>query len=225
MTGDLLARANRLERLAKLAQDSEGDKLNLERVKLATDKLSNTLDQLSGVLAARHSLDELGVPRAIEPDVTAVYLSLRDFITARGRPKPDRLQRANTAVARQIDEIETDSRSRWTNWTGAALKALPAHKTAALPEQDRLRVDRQIRSLEATARLMPSVTQISTFKSVLWMINEELGEIELSEPVLRVLELFTSGASVALSDISDADIAALRSDPSVEAQFVIRRQA
>lgn len=224
MAGNLLATANRLERLAKLAQDSEGDKLQIERVKLATDKLSNTLEQLGNVLAARRSLDELGIPRGTESEVSLVYMSLRDFVAARGRPKPDRLQRANTAVERQIAEISADSRARWGSWTANALKALPTHKTAALPEQARFRVDRQIKTLEASVRLTPNVAQISTFKSLLWTINEELGEIELSEPVLRVLELFTSGASVALRDVSDADIAALRSDPSVEAQFLVRRQ-
>lgn len=224
MSNELLARANRLERLAKLAQDSESDKQNLERVKLAVDKLSGTVDKLGSVLATRRALDNLHVPREITVDIASVFVSLRDAIGARGRPKPERLHRVNATVIRQIEELEEDSRSRWIKWSTHALNELPKHKVAALPQQDRARVERNVRSLEGMMRLQPSVTQVSAFNSLHRLVNEELGEIELSGPVLHVLERFTSPTGLALGELTDADIAALRSDPSIEAQFVIRRQ-
>ncbi|QCO97301.1 hypothetical protein FCN77_05685 [Arthrobacter sp. 24S4-2] len=224
MSADLLARANRLEKLAKLAQDSEGDKQNLERVKLAADKLSATLEKLGQELATRRALDGVGVPREFEPDIVSVFVTLRDFIGARGRPTPERIQRANTIVTRQIDELGTDDRDRWVKWTTSELDGLPEHKATALSHQDRFRVAGFIRELRASSRRPPSVEQVSAFKSLLRLVGEELGEIELSGPILRVLERFASADGVALKELTDADIAALRSDSSIEAQFVVRRQ-
>ncbi|MGG6380644.1 hypothetical protein [Paenarthrobacter sp. NEAU-H11] len=224
MSNDLISRANRLEKLAKIASDSQGDKQNIERIKTSLEKLTVSIRDLDDQLKTRRALDQLDVPRGAEPDLIGPLQELRTFIASRGRPSPQKLQGATGRVSQQITVLEGDSRVRWASWTQAELEHLPQHKAAALSPQGRQRVYNSIRELESLAKRIPTQALTTTFRHLLRQVHEDLGEVSLSDAVLEVLKRFSSAEGVPLTELSDADIVTLRSDPEIAAQFVVRRQ-
>lgn len=224
MSNDLISRANRLEKLAKIASDSQGDKQNIERIKTSLEKLTASIRDLDDQLKTRRALDQLDVPRGAEPDLLGPHQELRTFIASRGRPSPQKLQGATSRVSQQIAALEGDSRVRWASWTQEELVDLPQHKAAALSPQGRQRVYNSIRELESLAKRSPTPALTITFRHLLRQVHEDLGQVSLSNAVLEVLKRFSSAEGVPLTELSDADIVTLRSDPEIAAQFVLRRQ-
>lgn len=224
MSTDLMSRANRLEKLAKSVSDSQDDKQNIERIKTSLDKLTATIRDLDIQLKTRRALDQLDEPRQTEPDLLGPFQELSTFIASRGRPSPQKLQGTTSRVAQQITAIEGDSRERWVSWTLRELEHLPQHKAAALSAHGRQRVYSNIKELESLARRVPTEALTATFRHLLRQVHEDLGQVSLSDGVLEVLKRFSSAEGVPLTELSDADIVMLRSDPEIAAQFVVRRQ-
>ncbi|WP_130353759.1 hypothetical protein [Agromyces ramosus] len=225
---DLLTRANSLERLAKAARDKEGDQAEIEKLKLALDGLSTALTVLEEELKTRRVLDSLDAPRLIQIDLQTAHSELRDFVATRGRPTTQRIQSASRRTNEQSARLREESKSRWEAWSRTALDAVPRHKVSALAPDDRSRVGAVIGELDEAVRkagrAAPSVDQIKIFRLHLQRALTDLGQIEVEERVLRVLERFTSTGGVPLLDITDDELDILRSNPSIADQFVVRRQ-
>ena len=225
---ELVARANRLEKLAKTARDREGDQAEIERLKLAADKLNLTLTELEGELQTRSALDLIETQRRIDIQVETPWAELKSFVETRGRPTTKRLQAATRRVSDQIDALRAESQTRWSQWSADKATALPRHKVTGMAPADRVRVESNLRELDdavrKASRSAPTAGAITIFRFQLQRVLEELGQIDLDEAVLNVLERFTSPDGVALLEITDAELDVLRSNPSIADQFVVRRQ-
>ncbi|TFV95399.1 hypothetical protein [Orlajensenia leifsoniae] len=225
---ELIARANRLEKLAKAARDKEGDQAEIERLKFAVDKLSLTLNDLEGELLTRSALDPLQARGRIDLKVETPWAELKSFVETRGRPTLQRLQAANRKVSDQVDALRGESQSRWAEWATSEVRQLPRHLVTAMPSTERVRVETIIRELDdavrKAARSAPTADGIRIFGFQVQRVREELGQIDLDESVLKVLERFTSPDGVPLLEITDAELDILRSNPAIAGQFVVRRQ-
>lgn len=225
---DLITRANRLEKLAKAARDKEGDQAEVERLKVALDSLGVILSALEADLKTRLALDDLDAPGRIDIDLYTPHSELQTFLASRGRPTTQRIQSAGRRVNDQVEKLREESRVRWEDWSRNAIAGIPRHKVTALPPGDRPRVQTAIEQLDdavkKAARSTPSGDQITIFRLTLRRVLEDLGQIEVDEAVLRVLERFTSPVGVPLVEITDHELDILRSNSSIADQFVVRRQ-
>lgn len=228
MTSELIARANRLEKLAKTARDREGDQAEIERLKLATDKLGLTLTVLEGELRTRSALDLLQTQGRMDLQIETPWIELKSFVETRGRPTTQRVQAATRKVSDQIEALRSESQTRWLQWSADNAASVPRHKVTAMPPSDRVRVEGILRELDdavrKASRAAPTADAISIFRFQLQRVLEELGQIDLDGAVLSVLERFTSPNGVPLLEITDAELDILRSNPSIAGQFVVRRQ-
>lgn len=223
---DLLARANQLEKTAKTIRDGAGDQQAIERTKTAVDKLRAAVIELGARLKTRRALDEV-VPAhdgMSDPELRAPLSDLSAFVAARGRPTPQKIQAATDKVKHHAAVLDQDARTRWQSWTASSIQGIPRHKAAALSQPDRLRIEGLIRNLEIAARKEPNSSVVEEFRYYLRSVHEDLEKVELSGAILAVLERFATPDGIPLSDLTDDEIATLRSDPAIAVQFVVRRQ-
>lgn len=225
---ELIERANRLEKLAKAARDREGDQADIERLKLAIDKLGSTLSALEAELKTRVALDPLQEHGRVDVKVDMPWSELKNFVETRGRPTPQRVQSATRRVNEQIEVLHAESQGRWAEWSAKEVAEIPRHKVTAMPPDERARVGGILRELDdavkKAARTAPTADAIRIFRFQAQRVREELGQIDLDESVMKVLERFTSAEGIALLDITDAELDVLRSNQSIADQFVVRRQ-
>ena len=65
---------------------------------------------------------------------------------------------------------------------------------------------------------------VSIFEYNLKQVRALLDQVDLPDQVLKVLVRFDTSGGVRLSDLSNEELAILRSDASIAAQFSVRRQ-
>lgn len=224
MEADLLARANLLEKTAKTIRDGAGNEQTIERTKTAVDKLRVAVMDLDARLHTRRALDQVDPAQGATLDLRAPLNDLSTFVAARGRPTPQKIQASTDKVKHLAAVIDQDTRARWQSWTTSSIQGIPRHKAAALPQDDRVRVEALIRNLETAARREPTAGAVDEFRYYLRSVHEDLEQVELDGAILGVLERFTTANGILLSDLSDEEISTLRSDAAIAAQFVVRRQ-
>jgi len=224
MPTDLESRANELEKLAKALSAEAVNQQEIGRIKTALTSLTGTLAQLQSQLAARTSLDHLDPSGAQPLDLGAPLTDLAKYNSTRGRPAPQRIHAAAQKVNQQVAELERSTRERWQAWTAAELNRIERHRVAALSGDDRTATESRIRDLELAAKRPPSPSAVAMFEYNLRQVRAELDQVDLPDQVLKLLERFESPGGVRLSELSDEELATLRSDASIAAQFSVRRQ-
>lgn len=221
---DLQSRANELEKLAKALSAEAVNQQEVARINTAIASLTGTLAELETQLAARKSMDRVDPSGAQPIDLGAPLTDLAKYNSTRGRPAPQRIHAAAQKVNQQVSDLERSNRERWQAWTAAELNRIQRHRVAALVPVDRTATENRIRDLESAAKRPPSPSAVGTFEYNLRQVRAELDQVDLPDRVLKLLERFESPGGVRLSELSDEELATLRSDASISAQFSVRRQ-
>lgn len=224
MSTDLESRANELEKLAKALSADVVNQQEVARTKTAIESLTGALAKLDSQLASRQSLDRVDPSGASALDLSAPLTDLAKYHSTRGRPAPQRIDAARGKVNQQVSELERSTRERWEAFTATELSGIERHRVAALPPADRTVAENRIRELESAARRPPVPSAVATFEYNLRQVRAELDQVDLPADVLRVLARFDGPGGVRLSELSDDELATLRSDASIAAQFSVRRQ-
>lgn len=224
MAIDLESRANELERLAKALNADVVNQQETARITTAIESLTGALAKLESQLANRQAMDRVDPSGAQVVDLRVPLTDLAKFCATRGRPTPQRIHAATQKVNQQVSDLESSTRGRWEAWAAGQLSRIERHRIAALPPTDRTAAETRIADLASAAKRPPTPSAISIFEYNLKRVRADLDRVDLPDQVLKVLVRFDTSGGVRLSDLSDDELAILRSDASIAAQFSVRRQ-
>ena len=217
---DLLTRTKRLRAAARTKRDNQRDQQAQGQVATALSTLRGNLTELGAALALRARLIEAGIPVSEIPDLSKPALALRDHVRDVGRPTGQFLSARSRDVARLRDDARSANGRAWEAWATAALEEVSLDELPAFGERAN-GVRERMRMLWGWARDAPSGANITQFKLTLQFVHEDIAAIlDRSDPE----DLWTriSGGRVTLADLSNAELAELRSNADVASKIQLR---
>lgn len=214
----LADKARRLAALARAKSENEGANQDQVRLQGQLAKLTGELATLEAVLATHRQLNAAGVPVAELPDLTVAVRELRDQVSRIGRPTWQYMMGRVKSVTRSHEDISEADAAAWRTWAQAQVDALPL---ALVPRLgfERGATEQRVKRLRALGIDPPRVGAIGEFKTLLGRVREDLERFEGSD-VDSVLQRFAQGR-VLLANLSDEDLALLRSEPALRDQLYL----
>lgn len=217
---DLLTRAKRLRAAARSKRDNQRDQQAQGQVATALNTLRGNLSELGIALALRKRLVEAGVPVSDIAGLAKPALALRDHVRDVGRPTGQFLTARSRDVARLRDEVRLANTGAWKEWATAALEEISLDELPAFGQRANGVRDR-MRTLSGWASESPSGANITQFMMTLKFVKEDIAAIvDGSDPE----DLWTrvSSGRVTLADLSNVELAELRSNADVASRIQLR---
>jgi hypothetical protein len=182
----------------------------------ALEELSKELTALDASLKLHAFLVGKAIADEVEIDFGRAPRVLRNHIDQVGRPSPQFLK-ARTKDARKVrEELDVSAANSWAGWSQARLSGLPLSRVALLGVW-RVSVETAVREMRQAAGKPPTITSVEAFLSKYASVKtrfDRLGPTAALDAVLAKLPC-------TLSDLSDQDIALLRSH-DVDSQISLR---
>lgn len=214
----LAERARRLAALARAKSETEEASQDQVRVQTQLAKLHTELARLKSTLAVRRQLGEVGVPLADLPDLKTAAQELRDQVSRIGRPTWQYFMGRVKSLTQSTERIAEANAASWQDWSQTQIAALPLALVPRLGFQ-RGATEQRVKRLRALAASPPGPGTIKEFRAVLGGVRDELDRVETSS-LDSVLTKFTNGR-VLLADLSDEDLALLRSESVLRDQLYV----
>jgi hypothetical protein len=217
----LLNRARALQDVAR-RMGAKGDQVQREeKTNTALMKLEGALDRLETLKKTYVLAADRGIPVDATPKWDDGLDVLKDYV-GRGRPTPQALTGAATKIGRLVEGGSVTLGGAWTQWCSGQLEAIPSERIPLLPLDTRSDTSDRISKLKGFARGNPDSSVILQFQNSLAIVRERLDDATASSEVHDALEKVDDGS--ALSQFTDAELAALRSDPALADQIILRRR-
>jgi hypothetical protein len=218
----IVGKAERVQAAANALLEGADRAAAADRVLRRVGELQSKLAELA---AAMRAAKALAVHTDTSFDLSVAAKGYDGFArAASGLPGDTVFNRARNSVTKATESIQAEVTAEWVRWTRECLETLPLHRQPLLGEGDRESASRQERDLRLLARReSPSAGDISQFATTCDLLGESLAPIpDPPEAVLRLLDRLARGDTVRLGDLSDAQIAELRT-AGLARQIELRR--
>jgi hypothetical protein len=226
----VMQKATRLQALARTYAEGEAHRRSREQAAAALSDVEEALAGLVDVAEAARAAARAGVPLPDLDGLLARGLSnLEAKAVTEGLPNRQALQAAKNAITKSRTELEATVLAAWREWAGARAAGLPREKAVLLDRTTREGVENDLRVLTDLARSMPrpgglTAGTVNRFVAVLERVRARLDAVRSDDPVVALLGRLDQSGGLVLADLSDDDLALLRSRAGVAAQLVLRRR-
>ena len=217
----LMDRAKALENVALRMGVTVGQFQKEEQTNNALLKLGTSLDRLETLKKTHAVAVERGIPLDDMPNWIDGLDALKDYVR-RGRPTPQALTGAATKVGRLADVGSASLAGAWSAWCSSQLETVQSERIPLLPVDTRSDTSNRIAKLKGYAKANPDSSLIIEFQTGLAIVRETLDDATASSEVHDALEKVDGGS--ALSQFTDVELAALRSDTALADQIILRRR-
>lgn len=220
-TDTLMLRAKRLAALGRAKRDDEGASQDQSQTQTALNKLDTELTGLASALVVHRALKATRVPVEAITELDKPATALRDRVASQGRPTAQYLNARVRDVAGLRSQMAENDRAAWRGWAEAQIASLPL---ALLPRLgvNQAQVKERIRKLKVSAVAPPTKSDIALFKLNLNQVQDILADVEESGDLNALLARFNShGGRLPLSEVTDEEVALIRSDPSLAEQIFL----
>jgi hypothetical protein len=220
-----LEKATRLRAVAHTYAEGAKERRDREQAALALKEVEEALDALVMRADAARAAAEQGVPL---PDVAPIVgrgLANLEAKTGEGLlPTKQALQAARGKLTNNRVELESALGAPWREWAGARLAEVPIAKVPLVSEMSRQSIEDDLRTLAGIARSLPSALDVESFGRKLKRVRDVLDALESEEDMVELLARLGAAEGVVLADLTDDELALLRSNAAVADQIVLRRR-
>ncbi|MBF6414623.1 hypothetical protein [Nocardia cyriacigeorgica] len=209
----LLTRSRRLAFLAGMRREGAEKRQDVERTNTALEELAKELTALDASLKLHAFLVGRGIAAEIEIDFGRAPRVLRNHIDQVGRPSPQFLKARTKDARKAREELDASAANSWAQWSQETLGELPLSRIALLDAR-RVLVETDVRDMKLVAGKPPTIASVEMFLSKYASVKERFDSLGPTAEVDTVL----AKLPCRLSDLSDEDIALLRShdvDPQI----------
>lgn len=217
----LAIKARRLSALARAKSQDEQESQGQVQIETSLDRLDAALAGLSSALATYKKLKAVGAPVNDPEDLLRPPARLREHLETIGRPTPQFLNARTRDALSARTAVASENLRAWRTWADTAVETLPLNLLPRLSITIRSATESRVskmRKLAATAPTAPS--DVSEFVMLREHVREDLSDVQGSA-VDAVLARLTNGR-IRLADLSDDEIALLRSEPSIASQLFVQ---
>ena len=212
----LLTRSRRLTALARQRREGAEKIQDVTRTNTALMELDKELTVLDESLKLHAFLVGKSIADEVELDLGKAPRDLRNHIDQVGRPSPQFLNARRKDAQKAREALDASAARSWADWSQAGFSGLPLARIALLGAW-RMSVEAAVRDMRQAAGKPPTIAGVEIFLSKYASIKarfDELGPTAELDAVLAKLPC-------PLSDLSDEDIALLRSH-GVDSQISLR---
>ncbi|MEU1427338.1 hypothetical protein ABZ412_09710 [Nocardia sp. NPDC005746] len=212
----LLTRSRRLTALARQRREGAEKIQDVTRTNTALKELDKELTALDASLKLHAFLVGKSIADEVELDLGKAPRDLRNHIDQVGRPSPQFLNARRKDAQKAREALDASAARSWADWSQAEFGGLPLARIALLGAW-RMSVETAVREMRQAAGKPPTIAGVETFLSKYASVKarfDELGPTAELDEVLAKLPC-------PLSDLSDEDIALLRSH-DVDSQISLR---
>ncbi|MGY5309128.1 hypothetical protein [Nocardia gipuzkoensis] len=212
----LLTRSRRLTVLARQRREGAEKLQDVTRTQTALTALDRELTALEASLKLHAFLVAKSIATEAGIDLGKAPRELRNHVDQVGRPSPQFLNARARDARKAREALDASVASSWAEWSQEKISALPLSRIALLGARKTL-VEIAVREMRQAAGRPPTTAGVQTFVSKYATVKarfDELGPTAELDAVLAKLPC-------PLSDLSDKDIALLRSH-SVDSQISLR---
>lgn len=217
----LLERAKFLQSVARQMGDKNALVQKEEKASTALAKLSATLDRLEALKKTYALALEKGVPVGDAPPWADGLQGLKEHM-GRGRPTPQAITAAATKLGKTADAATEAVARAWDEWSSVQLATVQSERIPLLPAEARTDTSERIKRLQSMGKSTLDPGLILEFTNSLEIVRERLKDASASTEVHDALEKVDAGLT--LSAFTDSELAALRSEPAVADQIILKHR-
>ncbi|NBE85423.1 hypothetical protein [Micromonospora rubida] len=219
----VLDKASLFQTQAEAIHAGRSERQEIERIAHRRSELSTALQALDRALTITRGVAALEGIAPFDKAIDDGYEKFRRKFT-QGNSSNATFKAALTKVQGAAAQREAMAKQAWEAWVGARLDALPSNRDALLSSDERKDV-RERRALLAKIRTaLPTPSDIRAFATTYELLLDTLQQQpELPNELIDILDRLSARSPLMLSDLSDDDIALLRSTPVAE-QIQLRRR-
>lgn len=222
----VLEKANRLRAVAHTYAEGAKERRDREQAALALKEVEDALDALVIRAEAARAAAELGVPVPELASRVGRGLANLEAKSAGGLlPTKQALQAAKGKLIENRGELESVLGAAWQEWATARVTEVPIAKVAlVVSRMARQSIEDDLRSLRGMTRSIPSAREVESFGRKLKRVHDVLDALEFEEDMVELLARLGTSEGVVLADLTDDELALLRTRGAVADQIVLRRR-
>lgn len=217
-TVSLETKARRLSAKARSMDEDEGAKRGESQLRTAVAKLDEELTALADTVQLVRAVRSTGATvAAADVDLAKPMDELSKRVRDIGQPTAQYVQVRTRDVGSIRSALTQAAQQGWQEWVQNQFDSLPRELIPRVEFYDRERAQRVVRDLTGSIKAVPTIALVGkTRQDLLWIrgVLEKVESHELDD-VIRNLPL-------ALADISEEDLLALRRDPDWARRLTLR---
>jgi hypothetical protein len=218
----VLAKAQTLAAVARTYAEGADEQAQRQQIDVMLTQLEREVAQLRTAVHVHAEAGTLGVP--VE-DLSAVIADGLDALRTRasqGLPTQQALRSARDKARRGREAVESAVGTAWELWTEQQLSILQVNRAKRLGPQHRLRAEELVRRLRTAASASQvSVSILGQFRRDLEEFRKALASIGSDDPFVPLFDRIRT-ERLTLADLTDDELALLRSDAEAASQIALR---
>jgi hypothetical protein len=219
----VLDKASLFQTQAETIHAGRSERQEIERIAHRRAELSTALQDLDRVLTITHELAALDGIAPFDKAIDDGYEEFRRRFT-QGNSSNATFKAALTKVQGATAQREAMAKQAWEAWVGARLDALPSNRDILLSLDERKDVRERRARLAKIRATLPTPSDIRAFATTYELLLETLQQQpDLPSELVHILDRLSARSPLLLSDLSDGEIALLKSSPVAE-QIQLRRR-
>lgn len=219
----VLEKATRLQAFARTYAEGAAERREREQTAVALAKVEDALALLRQRMDAARAAIDAGIPLP-NVDRTAVD-GLANLRKAKGGegvlPSARTLQYAQRKLEANRKEIDMALTAAWKGWADQQIGDIPAAKISLTAPADRRVVDDEMAWLRSAVRRSPSAEGVRAFRKKHARVRSILDGVRSDAAIVALMHRITTTGLV-LAELTDDELALLRSDANASRQIVLR---